>query len=351
MKIAYILPRVDFFSRGYGGCTSHANGFVTGCIKNDVNVDVYSGPDFDKLYKDLANNSSVQYTIGRSRFFPLFILFLMFELIKRKNEYDIVIVRYSFLAAPLISCILRLAKIDFIYEVNSFGYQQISKQSKLKNIFKKIESIFAGFSKVNIYVSETLSRKLSFTNRSYIMPNAGPEYYLGDDIILQGVKDNAIDLVFLGRTHSYYDFPTIENAIKNSERKVVLHIYGEDGVDTETTRYYGQYDIAELSKSLYVSKNTILILPYKKGTIAEIGSPTKLFDYFSLGLPILSTKVGQINDLYSDDIFFYENSSELVSLLESWNLKIDIGRRKDWYLSNHTWSSRVREFLDSDGNS
>jgi hypothetical protein len=341
MNIAYVLPRNDFFTCGYSGRTSHANGFIDGLLKNNCKVSVFSGGGMKELYPAIVNPNVTEHSIaGNSQF--IFLIRLFFKILSKKGSFDYLVIRYSVLGSWL-SFLFRLAGIRFIYEVNSTGFLQ-NKGTKLAQVLRLYELIPLRLSTFNICVSSEIVKQLKLNN-CYLMPNAGGDSHYFKNIKFKSSKK--IDFMFFGKIHEYYDLaPFIQLTVDLCN--VHLHVYGDNGVNSPNITYHGQYQPDVLFRNLECSEHSFLILPYKKNTIADIGSPTKLFDYFALGLPILSTSVGQLKDYeLMRGIYFYNNYNSLKAVVERIGLKLPLEQPycEASYLNEHTWKFRVRHFL------
>ncbi|TOO40380.1 hypothetical protein CGH36_22500, partial [Vibrio parahaemolyticus] len=137
-----------------------------------------------------------------------------------------------------------------------------------------------------------------------------------------------------------------------SERNdVSLYLYGSgkqydylknESLSVDNIHLMGRYDLEDIVKSGKLDGRTALVLPYKEGTVADYGSPTKLFEYLSLALPIMSTKVSQPYDILMDiektipnTVFFYDSSNinEILDAVVHTDLRVDREKLKNKYMN------------------
>jgi glycosyltransferase involved in cell wall biosynthesis len=168
--------------------------------------------------------------------------------------------------------------------------------------------------------------------------------------------------VYLGSLNHYYDLTSIAIQISKhySTLKVPLHIYGDGPLFSVLQNIaknkngivlHGRYNNNDIGEFIN-SPNDILIVPYKSGTIAEIGSPTKLFEYMSLKCPIIASNVGQSKYIikHQETGYIYESPSEMIQIIKT--LSNDFNNRQligelafDDLLLNHTWTKRMQSLI------
>ena len=346
----YFLPKKDFFKKGYRGSVIHALGIVQGFKDSNIPFEVLHFGGFEEF----SNNQNEMFESRINSFF--YCLNLL------KDNSNRLLIRYSFSNIFYIWMLLILSRNreNICLEVNTSA--SMHRSSKLK--FRLVSILEKGLFNRTGLIYVVSSRAKEF------LLNLNPKWKLKIVVIPNAlIKSSSVNLeegvtkrlVYFGSTHGYYDFEKLVNWLgkfnSTSKSKIELHVYGNDdngviegiiSIGNTDVKYWGRYNNADIYKIL--NDRDILILPYKSGTIADFGSPTKLFEYMSMKLPILATNVGQINDLIKDNfnglIYFDYDSFEakLRSLISNDNLCISLGENaSNDVCENHTWKKRITE--------
>lgn len=358
MHLAYVLARKDYFECGDNGRVTHARGIAEGLSKL-VDLDVYSSPS-SKNYIKAHNVEAIKFS--SNLFWQIALLHAVF--FKRK-KYDFVIVRYSTSLGWLHCLVFNLMfGSKWGFELNSLGYQQLSSKNKTKAFLGKYilmpaERLIMRFTPYVNCVSENLDNDInSYAKNSYVLPNAGYEV----DLTVTRTKELPFKIIYFGMYHNYYDLINLASDI-SSLNDIELHCYGagdqEDALlsiskQCNNVFLHGRYKFDDLIRGGIFNGNVFLVLPYKAGTIADYGSPTKLFEYLSLGLPIISTKVSQPYEILKElksasdgSVFFYEES--MVEVIQDINQSSCFNRNEaiDYFINSHTWDRRAKDYIES----
>lgn len=362
MNFLYVLPRYDYFKKGRNGSVTHAEGIAEGLIKNEVEVNILSGPNSHE-FMATPIKTLLSKEVSKFSWFVMFV----FELIRAgKNHKDgVVVVRFSTKYCLLISTIFKVFGIkNWGFELNSFNYVSI-KSKYLRLFVKKYEAYSLSQASFVNTVSDSLTKKALMYNKcSFTLPNAGP----CEPTTLREKcthDKNTLNVVYMGAIRDYFDILGLIKVISELDN-VKLHIFGKIGLlsslnenelNARNVYYYGSYNLESVFESDVFKDNFYFILPYKAGSVADIGSPTKLFEYLSLGVPIISTKVGQPFELLKDAqmcaeniAYFYDNTEndglkKLLLKLMNEDISYDREEILKFYFNNHTWKVRCSEYL------
>jgi len=358
LNFGYILARKNFFSRGCNGSVSHAKGITEGLALTGNRVTVFTGKGASSYLTDENINA-----IESSASMGLFHLRLVLSLITTRKKLDFVIVRYSTMFGGFYCILMNLFfPNQWCFELNSFGYQQLKQRNSKKirahllvKFMKWYELKIMKYSNMVSCVSDSLTNEIKpFNSKVFTIPNAA---HVIPDIkskILRFDEKNKIKLIYFGMYHSYYELCELANDVSLMEG-IELHLYGTGELNDKLEKIaekshriflHGRYVFEELINQASFDGNVYLVLPYKDGTIANVGSPTKLFEYLALGLPIISSKVGQPFELLDAVNFplvtFYERSIQEI-VLDYFLIDRDVSL--EYFKQNHTWNSRAIQYV------
>jgi hypothetical protein len=217
-----------------------------------------------------------------------------------------------------------------------------------------VENAFIQFAPFCNVVSTKIKDDIGGRDNVLVLPNGGPKYYLGSLVEIDEA-DTSINLYYFGKVKSYYDFDMLLELLKRRP-EIRLNIMGENRSflePLENIKYLGKYkDIASLLNGMKFSKCAILTLPFRESIAAEIGSPTKLYEMISMGLPILyRPNVGQLKETLGDRSIglYYSSIEELENIIDDL-AAMDSGTRdktfdEQEYYDQFTWASRCKIYL------
>jgi glycosyltransferase involved in cell wall biosynthesis len=378
MKILYLLPKPNFFTEGKRGRTTHAIGVINGLIKNGYDVYVITSSGLhqfnDQIIKAPNLTEVPQSGIFRfNLFWYLKFVFKFIALIKNENQISHVIIRYAVSNGFIFSILSRIwPRIKWIIEVNSLGYQQNRIPLELlRKIFVHFENrTIAKFH--YIYVVSTflkndiLSHSSDFpSEKILIIPNAGPEsQFIKSDST--EISQANVRFMYLGMFQPYYEIELAINAFMNYTSTLTnaeLYLCGDGPLyeslqntygQKENIIFYGRYHLPGLIEEEVLNSNTILLLPYSPNEYSALHSPIKLYEYMSLGLPIIASDTGQASEvlkqgktavLYkSRDIESLQTAMKIIST--DIQLKRHITKNlKNEYTEKHTWEQRMKQLL------
>lgn len=373
-SVLYVLPRRDYFSRGDRGSVTHAMGIINGLTANDIKVFVITGSGFEKYEGRLTKKENVEYIEHKATAFKAaWLIGLFFKILNTisVHQIPIVIIRYS-ISLPAFQYLLNRSIIrrgkKMVLEVNSLvaNYPNLKGSKRFfKPIIMVVEPAIVRAFKYYYVVSKGLADFMvqnGYKGKMIIVPNASDAM---PSAVEEKEKSN-VRMVYLGSLKFYYDLYQLVDAfieLKESGFEGVseLAFYGH-GPETKNLKayakgrkdivFYGEYDNSKVSELINPSSD-MLMLPYKDGTVANFGSPTKLFEYMALKAPVISSNVGQLDEFVVDGVnglkYNYYNQDELVAKIKQ--LAVDADLRDMLSLqayadlmTKHTWKSRM-EYL------
>jgi len=366
-KVHYVLPKRDFFSKGDMGRVTHALGVIEGFSENDWIVNVHTGPGLDR-FKSRLSKSFNYFAIKHQTFSSFFWLMKLAKSIKNNaQDGDLLIIRYAIKQQIFLWILTHMfrKKLKLVVEINSLAFHHAQGLPKIfQNLIMKIEVFTCSRFDFIYVVSENLKndfQKYNCQRPILVVPN-GASSKMKNNYQPKTNYSNEIRLIYLGSLREYYDFTTIIKAFKilnQKHTKLTLLIYGSGeeaqninllAADNPSIKLMGAYKNEDIFT--IISTNTdILLLPYKNTELAGIGSPTKLFEYMALRLPIVASRIGQIPNFVKEGIngvlYTPEDVNSLTEsiakLIENEKLRSEIGENAyNDFTNKHTWKSRIK---------
>jgi UDP-galactopyranose mutase len=121
----------------------------------------------------------------------------------------------------------------------------------------------------------------------------------------------------------------------------------------ENIHYMGQQPYAALPN--FLAGWDVCLLPFALNDSTRFISPTKTLEYMAAELPIVSTPVADVKDIYSDMVYIAEDSAAFIAaceaaLLESHDQRAEKTGRMRKTVSSTSWSAtagKMRELLEA----
>lgn len=351
----YLQPKKDFFKKGYRGSVIHALGIYHGFKQNGISLRMlhYGGLNSFGFFEE-----NIQLRSTCKTFF--FLLRLL------KNKENRLIVRYSMSNVFQLYLLALFSgnQSSICLEINTLGKMYLKKNSAfgLVGFFeKKLLRLMSNIYVVSEGAKTFIENEYKIEGRNIIvLPNALIEF---DSNSVPVGTSNQKRLVYFGSLHGYYDIESICSWVKDyntsSVQSIEVHLYGNDDNDKlhNLKKEFGDFIIAHGTYNNadifdLVGVNDILILPYKSGTIAEYGSPTKLFEYMAMGLPIISSDVGQLSDIlkHNQTVMLYSDKTAFLEALDTLQNNLDFARNlginaRNEVANGHTWKHRIIQLI------
>jgi glycosyltransferase involved in cell wall biosynthesis len=174
--------------------------------------------------------------------------------------------------------------------------------------------------------------------------------------ILNDEKDG-VNLLLKAFANISSDFPLLKLfLIGNAESENKIKEYNriiEEGAISKRVLFYGNVSREEIPSLLCKAK--LLVLPRPLSKQAEYGFPTKLAEYLATGVPVVTTKVGEIPQYLHDrhDSFLAEPGSvdslalKMNEALSDYQRAVEIGKRGKTVASNSfNYMQRASEIIE-----
>ncbi|MCC5888295.1 MAG: glycosyltransferase family 4 protein [Gammaproteobacteria bacterium] len=359
----YVLPYPRFFSQhaGVGGHVAHAAGLISGLIENGYDVDVVA----EETHPIFASNHCHVDTFPAGRIDPFARQLWGAQLLRylrskiRIQEPKFCYIRYSASFSPWIPGLKRaLGQIPLILEVNSAGSQWTSLMRYLdRRALRSADRI--------VCISDVLRRQLEDTLGSPSHPDMR--------VVMNGVDTSRfpnrpppsregypVQVGYAGLLKPGYGLETIVEAGKLLDpSRVTLNIYGDGpfldqirelSSDVPTVVVHGAIPFLEMPEHLLDQD----ILLYVTGPKYTYQSPTKLFEYFAAGRPIVCAATPQTRELVDGkgcaELFPVADAEGLATALRSMisdpERRLEMGgRARALVVADHSWASRVEAIL------
>lgn len=378
-QVLYILPKQNFFLEGKRGRVTHAVGIVEGLIANGIRVNVLSSERASEHLPsdDRVSIAEIDYngeSIISKMYWEGLLRRRISEMLENNPSIDTIFIRYAvsntFSFIPLIR---KFKDRTWMLEINSLAYHQLSQLPKsLRALILRIEQLILNTFDGMYVVSSTLkhdiiSQGFDLSEESIsITPNAGgrPLWPMSPN----DSESGKMRFLYLGVFQEYYDLDTVLKAfgcLQKDYPSAELHFHGDGpqrdalvkgSSNLSNVYFHGRYKIIDaLVDNEVIAESDVLILPYSPGEIEKIHSPIKMYEYMSLGLPILALPVGQVGHVLEDNktALFYDSGnqkmlcSKMKQIIENDDLKSYIKKNiRSSYNKKHTWDTRMKKLIE-----
>jgi glycosyltransferase involved in cell wall biosynthesis len=374
MKVLYVLPKPGFFAEGPRGRVTHAMGVATGLAENGVPILVMSGKGTKAQFSKLSSLIEVKQIEAKQGSFLSALAWTwkfsrrIRNVLQANEDITHVLVRYAVSNAVFfIPMMKRFPDRTWVFEVNSLAFHQLDwLPSFLRRAYFTFERWILDQADFVYVVSQALKDDLVEghmalpTEKVVVVPNGGPESLAHR--VAPALADVPIRFLYLGLFHSYYELPLVIDAFReaqNSRAGVQLHLYGDGPNRTALEHhargmvgvyFHGQFDLESLLENGQITENDVLVLPYAPCSLARIGSPMKLYEYTALGLPMITSAIGQIREILKDGqtAKFYKPGDK-KALARAMMCLVDNPQARSQLMANiraeysnrHTWKARM----------
>lgn len=372
-KINYVLPDGNFFDQ-LSGRVSHAKGIIDGLADNDIEVNVFSEARAEQ-YIEHSEKVKLHSEEGGDDL-PLYKrLIFTRDLIKKGLAFPTrpVLIRktiFSLFYFLIVGVFNKNAK-RLYWEVNGLSGEGYKGRAFYHLIYLTILLLHkvvlrksGGVYVVNQQLKDSLCAGFYALSKDHVcvITNGGPKPQKN---VATDDENKNINFIFFGVLQKYNDFELLINSFKNFTRnkggQYSLFIIG-NGVkkqiiknlcdDVKNIHVLDPMSYDELSESEF-SINGVGLIPLVDNFTSSILSPIKLFDYMSLGMPVIASDAVNFNGYEIDEkcIFKYKagDNVSLISCFEqlvaqNGNLKNlrEAARRN---AHENSWTVKMKELL------
>lgn len=300
------------------------------------------------------------------------IIRLAYKILQKRPDF--IFERYAFFnfSGALVS---RLIKVPFVVEVNELsGYERVRGQCFTslartieRYIFKRASLIVV----VSDFLKTAIEEMIGDSSKIITIPNGVPKYWLeieqnknkADRVINQYGLQGKSAVCFVGGLVHWHNFDLLLDAFASLQKDIpeaVLMIVGDGpmkqyivtkaqelGIRNNSLIFTGNVLHSEIP--LYLSIASAAIIPETN----EYRSPIKLFEYMSMGIPVVAPKMPSIEVVVThgiDGLIFKpgdraECRQMLHSILSDKNYAEKIGTAAKERMNHFTWEENSKRIL------
>ncbi len=370
-RLIYVLPKRKYFSEGDRGRVTHALGVIGGLSQGGNQVTALSGDGLHDYRGQVPHTATLLQVASRSIFWDFSLLKTALKELE-SNDADVLIVRYAVSKFFLCWMLNRLAKrfgAKTVLEVNSYALHNRSLPKFFRSIWARAEVWLTSRFDIAYVVSGALGETLQqlkckasiavVPNGAFLPVSEVAEGRFGDEPVTR--------LVYLGTLHRYYDFGILIKGFRNlvdSGLKCELHFFGSgvmleqlkaDSAVFPCVHFHGRYKREDIPQ-LLLKTSDILVLPPKHRWDVELsgGLSTKLFEYMSLGVPIVVPRMAEVADILKDGesacMYEPDDVDSLVAactkLCTDPELRASVSdKARQLFMQQYTWEARMRSLM------
>lgn len=222
-------------------------------------------------------------------------------------------------------------------------YPSLTPSNFWKRILTFNEKIFISLCDKAFCTAQDLKKK---TNKAIYIPNSIRKSIVSQrpKILLEPFRVGYIGAV--GKWIACHSLS--KTALKTP--KIEYHIIGdgENLKDIQNLPNIKKYGFLPNKEGLKIIQNChVAIIPFKLNKITHSVSPIKLFEYFNLGLPVITSPTNELKQ-YKDIIFFYKNTEELIERIQYLKKNPQIckikGQQGQEFIQENTWDKLTPKY-------
>ncbi len=234
---------------------------------------------------------------------------------------------------------------DCMDDATGFDFQN-DLHSKILEVEKKLVNDASIIFASSNYLCKNLDKNYGCKNKLAVIRNAFNGEII-DDKVNNSKKPEPFKIGYVGTVAEQIDFEKIKVTLEKME-DIEYHFIGpyvrEDEIKHDKIKFYGTISHEKLYD--YVKNFDCLIMPFKLNELVKSVDPVKLYEYINYNKPIISVYYDEL-DFFSQFIFFYSNTEELISLLKQM-IKNNFATKYSYaervkFLKANSWDMRVAE--------
>ena len=161
-------------------------------------------------------------------------------------------------------------------------------------------------------------------------------------------------VVYVGALDDWFDYGLIQYAVKKMKHMAFIIIGGTNekiqSIASENANLLllGKKAHSDIPK--YLKAADVGIMPFTNNKLTNSIHPLKLYEYFAAGLPAVSAKLNEVEEMNSP-AWLYETKEEFVDLIKQAVNETHDKEKYRTYAEGNTWSKRfltVKEYIHED---
>jgi glycosyltransferase involved in cell wall biosynthesis len=168
-------------------------------------------------------------------------------------------------------------------------------------------------------------------------------------------RENKKVIGYVGALERWFDVEAVERAAREHPEWSFVLIGRVESPHLSALRacpnvvFAGEAPYAKLPELL--ARFDVAMIPFLRTGLTLATNPIKLYEYFSLGLPVVSTRLPEV-ELYGDLVYLAEGAREFSAQVALAARENDPAKRERRIAvaERETWAARTRQLLEATGN-
>ena len=160
-------------------------------------------------------------------------------------------------------------------------------------------------------------------------------------------KKERYKIGYFGTIAEWFDFPLLLESLK-ANPDIEYHLWGPISVSSvpEHERLIFEGIVEHRCLGGKVKDMDCLIMPFKLNDIIRDVDPVKLYEYISMGKPVISVYYKEVNQ-FRDFVFFYHSPDELIRIVDALMQK-EMKQKYNYknqqeFLKENNWEKRYED--------
>lgn len=168
-------------------------------------------------------------------------------------------------------------------------------------------------------------------------------------------RENGKVIGYVGALERWFDVEAVERAARDHPEWTFILVGRVDSPHLSALRacpnvvFAGEAPYAKLPEVL--ARFDVAMIPFQRTDLTLASNPIKLYEYFSLGLPVVSARLPEVG-LYGDLVYLAESATEFSAQVTLAAQEDDPAKRarRIAVAQRESWAARARQLLEAAGN-
>jgi hypothetical protein len=302
MKTLYIVPGSSFFKEKWGGRTAHVIGVVEGLIEWSE-LSVIGGKGLIEVIGSSVSAREVNRFVNFKEFIYLYL---------NHKFFDLILVRKTFVFMCLSLLYPMSIRKEILWEVNGLSnWGAVNPNSYLEKIVFWLHKTALKSARSVYVVTPLLKMKLESIGipekKIIVVPNGVPSHTISS----KWVAGADTSLLFFGVLRKYNDWSLLNSFLRDNfafSLNVFGYHLGSDSLELDLSpdniTFHGKSSVDKVIAHIEEdASNTIGLVPMKDIEDSRLGSPIKLYDYLSFGIPVLLSSATYLDKELQNSLF------------------------------------------------